>query len=138
MNLDISDQQHIIDIESGWLDYARFVRSKSGIHGKSVRDSLLYGAVSAAGEAGELLNLVKKMHFHALEFNDELRERLIEEAGDVLWSLQFFALYMGVGLDEIRDFNVRKLQRRYPDGYTREAFLAKEAANDSARSAGTG
>lgn len=98
-------------------DYDRAAhRTVSGELGE--RDSLLLGAVGLSGEAGEVADLVKKhvFHGHALD-----RAHALEELGDILWYLAFTARTLGSSLEEVAAANVRKLEERYPEGFSGKA-----------------
>lgn len=85
-------------------------------------ENLLHGAVGVAGEAGELLDAIKK----AWVYNKPLDEQnLIEELGDVLWYVQHIANHLNVPLETIMYANMEKLKRRYPEGYSDQAAQAR-------------
>jgi NTP pyrophosphatase (non-canonical NTP hydrolase) len=75
---------------------------------------LLNGVMGLCGEAGECIDIVKKHLFqgHALD-----KEKVIDEAGDCLWYLAALASGLGVSLGEIAEGNIRKLAKRYPEGF---------------------
>lgn len=98
-------------------DYPAFVKARFKTFPTSV-ETVLHAAVGAAGEGGELLDAVKK----AWVYNAPLRsENLIEEAGDTLFYLQALANAMGLTLEFFLTENMRKLEKRYPSGYSDEA-----------------
>lgn len=82
------------------------------------RDDLLLGAVGLAGEAGEVADIVKKHVFHGHDLD---RAHALEELGDILWYVAWTAAALGSSLSEIAEGNLRKLERRYPDGFSEEA-----------------
>jgi hypothetical protein len=77
---------------------------------------LLTGAIGMADESGEFLGLVKKLLFQGKPLNEELRQHMIKELGDI----QFYAAeaIMSINADpyEIINENVKKLEARYPGG----------------------
>lgn len=75
------------------------------------------GVMGLNGEAGEVIDLIKKARFQGHEFD---REHLIEELGDVLWYCAELAQGLGVTLDEVAELNIQKLMKRYPDGFRAE------------------
>lgn len=83
------------------------------------RDSglgVIYCALAASNEAGELAGWAKKMwRDDGLELTPERKADLIKEAGDVLWYLTALAHELGVSLEAIGIANLRKLAERYPD-----------------------
>ena len=78
-------------------------------------ERMLDAASGLAEEAGEVLGLVRKRVFQQRDFG---AERMREELGDVLWCLAITADSLGLSLGEIAAANVRKLERRYPGGFT--------------------
>lgn len=76
--------------------------------------NLEYPTLGLAGEAGEVANIVKKIQRdHDGVLNDEIREKLKDELGDVLWYISACADELGLTLDEIAEYNVQKLARRH-------------------------
>lgn len=77
-------------------------------------ENLEYPTLGLAGEAGEVANIVKKIQRdHGGILNDEIREKLKDELGDVLWYISACADELGLTLTEIAEFNVRKLAKRH-------------------------
>lgn len=77
-------------------------------------ENLEYPTLGLAGEAGEVANIVKKIQRdHAGVITDEIRSRLKDELGDVLWYIAACADELGLTINEIAEFNVNKLARRH-------------------------
>jgi NTP pyrophosphatase (non-canonical NTP hydrolase) len=77
-------------------------------------ENLEYPTLGLAGEAGEVANIVKKIQRdHGGVINDEIRGKLKDELGDVLWYISACADELGLTLDEIAAFNVNKLAKRH-------------------------
>ena len=74
-------------------------------------------AMGLAGEAGEVVNYLKKVCFHGHELD---KNKLAEELGDCLWYIATLANTVELWLDFIADANIRKLQERYPEGFSEE------------------
>ena len=76
--------------------------------------NLEYPTLGLAGEAGEVANIVKKIQRdHDGVLTDEVRGKLKDELGDVLWYISACADELGLTLDEIASFNVNKLAKRH-------------------------
>lgn len=71
-------------------------------------------ALGLAGEAGEVADEVKKCLYQGREWDSE---KIIEELGDVLWYVALTADMLDVPLDFVMEYNLDKLQKRYPDGF---------------------
>lgn len=103
------------------VTYAHFITRLAKPMGSEV-ENLLHGAVGVAGEAGELLDAVKK----AWVYNKPLdRENVVEELGDICWYLQLIQNTLGITDEEIMSHNGRKLNKRYTDGYSDAAAQAR-------------
>src|SRR5688500_19891158 len=73
-----------------------------------------YATLGLTGEAGEVANIVKKIQRdHGGVINDEIREMLKDELGDVLWYISACADELGITLTEIAEYNVQKLAKRH-------------------------
>ena len=67
-------------------DYQCFIESISSLDGKGANiHRLLTAAVGISAEGGEFMEIVKKMVFQGKPWNDDNREHLIIELGDVMW-----------------------------------------------------
>ena len=76
--------------------------------------NLEYPTLGLAGEAGEVANIVKKIQRDfGGEITDEIRAKLKDELGDVLWYISACADELGLTLQEIAEFNVEKLAKRH-------------------------
>ncbi len=73
-----------------------------------------------AGEAGEVADMWKKIKFHSLEYNDETREKLIKELGDICWYLFSVADVLDISVEEIINKNIAKLKARHAHGFSPE------------------
>lgn len=87
-------------------------------------DGLMHAAAGIAGEAGEILDAVKKHWVYGQPLD---RENLIEEIGDTLFYLQALASLIDSTFGEAVAHNVEKLRKRYPNGYSDKA--AQERAD---------
>ncbi len=81
-----------------------------------------------AGESGEVADLWKKIKYHDLEYDDETRQKLKKELGDVCWYLFQTAYALGMPMDEIIDGNIAKLKQRHSRGFSPEYLQHKKGA----------
>ena len=79
-------------------------------------ERLTTAGVGLAAESGEFLEIVKKMVFQGKPWNDDNREHLIIELGDVLWYVMQACKALDVSIDDVVSGNVDKLKKRYPGG----------------------
>ena len=78
---------------------------------------LLTGAIGICSEGGELLDIVKKIFFQGKEPSEELRNKVKNELGDVMWYVQQVLITMEWDLEEVLAENTKKLSGRYPEGF---------------------
>lgn len=78
-------------------------------------DVLINSAMGLCGEAGEVIDIVKKWFAHGHELN---RRKLIEELGDVAWYIAEAAYALDTDLESILAANIEKLKKRYPEGFS--------------------
>ncbi len=75
-------------------------------------------ALGLAGEAGQVVDLVKNYTFkgHPLD-----KDQLTHELGDVLWYLSQIAEWADIPFDQVAKDNIETLNRRYPNGFNKQA-----------------
>lgn len=79
--------------------------------------NLLYPALGIAGEAGEIVDKIKKLwrnkgYTKASQLSSEEKTELVKEIGDELWYLAAFSEELGVPLGEVAIINLDKLADR--------------------------
>jgi len=79
-------------------------------------ERLLTAAVGISAEGGEFTEIVKKMVFQGKPWNEDNREHLIIELGDVMWYVAQACMALDVPFDDVIRGNVKKLEKRYPGG----------------------
>ena len=79
-------------------------------------ERLLTAGVGLNAEAGEFLEIVKKMIFQGKPWNDANREHLIIELGDIIWYATNACMALGISFEDVVARNVEKLEKRYPGG----------------------
>lgn len=82
----------------------------------------LHMAVGIAGEAGELLDAVKKQAIYNKQLD---RENVIEELGDLEFYMEGLRAALGITRDEVLSANMEKLTRRYGAKYSNAAAQAR-------------
>ena len=79
-------------------------------------ERLLTSGVGINAEGGEFLEIIKKMVFQGKPWNEDNREHLIIELGDVMWYVAQACMALEVSFDDVIETNVNKLKKRYPGG----------------------
>lgn len=97
-------------------DYQKF--ASRAIRKESKGKNLIVGfALGLGGEAGEVLDDIKKREYHGRNISIE---HTAEELGDVMWYVANIATQLGFSLEDILEYNVHKLTSRYPELYKEE------------------
>jgi NTP pyrophosphatase (non-canonical NTP hydrolase) len=101
-----------------YIDFVlqRFTKKADG------EDGLMHAAIGIAGEAGELLDAVKKKWVYGKDLD---RENVIEELGDIKFYATALMHLLGITEEEVEAYNRAKLEKRYPTGYTDELAIAR-------------
>jgi NTP pyrophosphatase (non-canonical NTP hydrolase) len=81
------------------------------------KDDIVYNALGIAGEAGELVEHVKKMlRDDDGKLTNGRREDLEKELGDVLWYVAKLAKKLDLTLEEVAKTNIKKIIDRKERG----------------------
>lgn len=79
----------------------------------SLSAHLIHMALGMAGEAGELVDAIKK---HAIYCKPLDSENIIEELGDLEWYMQGLRAALCITREEVLEANIKKLRKRYSSG----------------------
>lgn len=109
-------------------EYQKAVLRTASMDSDYMRKVATFG-LGLAGESGEVVEMVKKFvgHRHPME-----NEKLKKELGDVLWYLAAIASEFQISLDDVMVANIEKLKKRYPEGFSAEASIARVDTKGSA------
>lgn len=84
-------------------------------------DDLRYLTLGLVGEAGEVANIVKKVYRNYEGVTpDYMRDRILEEIGDVLWYAANLCELLTAGLGDVMQDNLDKLAARRDSGTLKE------------------
>jgi NTP pyrophosphatase (non-canonical NTP hydrolase) len=87
------------------------------MHGPNINVPLLMtGSIGLSAEAGELIEIVKKMLFQGKPLTEENRFHMKRELGDIMWYWINTCRALQLDPNEVIAENVRKLEARYPGG----------------------
>ena len=107
-------------------DYQRMAMRTAGGYNTEY-DKLRNAAYGMNGEAGEVIDLLKKHEFQGHELSEE---KLIDECGDVLWYCALLADALGFSLEQVMNRNIYKLKERYPDGFDKARSINRKENAD--------
>ena len=93
-------------------------------------ERLLTAGVGINAEGGEFLEIIKKMVFQGKPWNEDNREHLIIELGDIMWYVAQATQALEISMEEVLDTNIRKLSKRYPEGTFDSYYSENRQAGD--------
>ena len=79
-------------------------------------ERLLTSGVGINAEGGEFLEIIKKMIFQGKPWNEDNKEHLVIELGDIMWYVMQACMALDVDIEKVIRLNVNKLEKRYPGG----------------------
>lgn len=91
--------------------------------GLNEREKLSMLGLGIAGEAGEIVDSLKKVIYHGHDLD---REELIKELGDLEWYVTHLKKYFEISGDIVRIRNIEKLNGRYPQGFSESDSINRE------------
>lgn len=95
------------------------------------KDAVSNAALGLTGEAGEVADLIKKAIYHGRGFSLKDNPKAIakydvlDELSDVLFYVSAMAQEFGFTLEEVAKHNRKKLEKRFPEGFSTEASAQK-------------
>ncbi|MDP3991177.1 MAG: nucleoside triphosphate pyrophosphohydrolase family protein [Candidatus Nealsonbacteria bacterium] len=78
-------------------------------------------ALGMAGEAGDVAGCIKKTVSHKNDQKAGIKENL----GDTMWYMAMICNFFGWDFDEVLAENIKKLEKRYPKGFTQKVAKRK-------------
>lgn len=98
-------------------EYQREARRTRVIN--NTKDALTNWVISINEEAGEVAGVVKKFLYHGHN-EEESRDKVKKELGDLIWYLDAIIDWFGFTWQEVFEANIEKLRERYPEGFSCE------------------
>lgn len=107
-------------------NYSRSVENNRGHLSNKFEDDI-HMMLGITSEAGELADVFKKYMAYGKEID---WVNVKEELGDLIWYIVGFCNINGWSLDDIMEVNMRKLSKRYKNGFTTEEALNRNLDNE--------
>ena len=111
-------------------DSDAFIYRLQELGGDVAIQRLLTASVGISAESGEFMEIIKKMIFQGKPCNDDNLEHLKIELGDIMWYVAQACMALEVDMDDVLDTNIKKLEKRYPDGHFAEFYSENRQAGD--------
>lgn len=128
MPIHVPNPADCIDVGIVVQDYEKFVKGLFQTKTTSVHFeqdfiwNLTHAALGIGGEAGEVVDLVKKTFANNRTLDGD---KLVKELGDLMFYIQAMCNTINIPLITVLQANVNKLTARFPEGYLDEAALAR-------------
>ena len=113
--LDLAKKQTIYNKHQGLYAMAEDAHRLKDFKPTPEQCELLHAAIGIAGEAGELLDAVRKHVFDGQPLDED---NIIEELGDLCFYIEAACQSIKMKRDDIEELNMAKLFERYKDGYS--------------------
>ena len=111
-------------------DADAFIYRLQELGGDVAIQRLLTAAVGISAEGGEFMEIVKKMIFQGKPASEDNLEHLKIELGDVLWYVAQACMALNISFEEVADMNIKKLEKRYPEGHFAEYYSENRKTGD--------
>ena len=111
-------------------DSDAFIYRLQELGGDIAIQRLLTASVGISAESGEFMEIVKKMIFQGKPCNEDNLEHLKIELGDIMWYVAQACMALDVDMEDVLTTNIKKLEKRYPDGHFAEFYSENRKAGD--------
>lgn len=97
------------------------------------KDLILNASLGLSGEVGEVNDIIKKYMYHGHKLDDDTKEKIILELGDVCWYVALMAWAIDkTKFEDVLNKNIAKLEKRYHGEFSTEKSVnRKEDSNNS-------
>jgi len=94
-------------------------------HFNHLETDLVHAALGIATEGGEFTTNVKRAAIYDKPIDEKMRGELVEELGDLMWYVALACSKLNVRLELVCQWNIEKLQKRFPTSYSDQAAEAR-------------
>lgn len=101
------------------------------------KDLILNASLGLSGEVGEVNDIIKKYMYHGHKLDNDTKEKIIFELGDVCWYVALMAWAIDkTKFEDVLNKNIAKLEKRYHGEFSTEKSInrkedSEEKKNDS-------
>ncbi len=111
------------------LAFAARVFAQEPVPYPTVAEDLLHSILGIYTEAAEMLEVLALVLTSGK--TDDLRIKLINEAGDSLWYKALLFKQMGTNFEEVAGLNIEKLKKRFPVKFTEDLALNRDESKEN-------
>lgn len=106
-------------------EYQKLAMRTCNIPYDQKHDMMMHAVLALTSEAGEVSGIFqKKYQGHTVDL-----EHLKEELGDCLWTIAEACTALDLSMEDVMQYNIDKLKKRYPDGFDPERSIHREEEN---------
>ena len=96
------------------------------------KDLILNASLGLSGEVGEVNDIIKKYMYHGHKLDDDMKEKIILELGDVCWYVALMAWAIDkTKFEDVLNKNIEKLDKRYHGEFTTEKSVNRKEDSDN-------
>ena len=96
------------------------------------KDLILNASLGLSGEVGEVNDIIKKYMYHGHKLDDDTKEKIILELGDVCWYVALMAWAIDkTKFEDVLNKNITKLEKRYHGEFTTEKSVNRKEDSDN-------
>lgn len=96
------------------------------------KDLILNASLGLSGEVGEVNDIIKKYMYHGHKLDDDTKEKIILELGDVCWYVALMAWAINkTKFEDVLNKNIAKLEKRYNGEFSTEKSVNRKDDSDN-------
>lgn len=96
------------------------------------KDLILNASLGLSGEVGEVNDIIKKYMYHGHKLDDDTKEKIILELGDVCWYVALMAWAIDkTKFEDVLNKNIAKLEKRYHGEFSTEKSINRKENSDN-------
>ena len=96
------------------------------------KDLILNASLGLSGEVGEVNDIIKKYMYHGHKLDDDMKEKIILELGDVCWYVALMAWAIDkTKFEDVLNKNIEKLEKRYHGEFSTEKSINRKADSNN-------
>ena len=96
------------------------------------KDLILNASLGLSGEVGEVNDIIKKYMYHGHKLDNDTKEKIILELGDVCWYVALMAWAIDkTKFEDVLNKNIEKLEKRYHGEFSTEKSVNRKDDSDN-------
>lgn len=118
-------EEYMKEAEKTAPDFSKNLEDKeTKVLQMNAKEALILNAIiGLVGEAAEIQDAYKKVVFQGHPANEE---KIVDELGDVFWYAALLCKALGKNFEEVFDYNIKKLRKRYGEKFEANKSINRE------------